>query len=101
MKFGLYVHPSTDLVVRCVDGHFDLIQGTPEHSNSWDYWIKSPGYPCNQAAIRTKLASAGSLLTWGRSIAEVMYGIPDNVELYAYGDFGIQTAEADYIANNS
>ena len=96
MKFGLYVHPSINLSIRCIDGHFDLLPDRPASASStparmWEYYSTAAGRPCRQDIVLAKLQSAGSLLTYCRSIAKVLYGVPDDVDLYVPGDMGINT----------
>ena len=92
MKFGLYTHPSTNLTFRCIDGHFDAIhyRAGKDPAATWHNIMNAHSKPVNQAVVKSKLAIAGSLYTRNRHAAAVLCGVPDDVELYQAGDFGIQ-----------
>ena len=97
MKFGLYTHPSTDLTIRCIDGHFDMIrfmsQGSPRAT--WEAIISAPSIACSQSAVKSKISSEyGGHLTYSRSVAKTLYGVPDDVDLYIPGELdgtGVET----------
>lgn len=90
MKFGLYATPDCNILARCIDGKFDRIQ-LPNPRYGWDFQsiLDAPGKACSQEIIKSKLRQQGSLLTPSRTIAKITYNIPDDVELYTYGDFGV------------
>lgn len=96
MKFGLYVIPSTDLVIRCIDGVFDYINSSsyerisPTSPARWQAILSAPYASTGTDDVLSKLKNSGSLLTWSRTIAKMFYAVPDDVELYQYGDFGIE-----------
>ena len=91
MKFGLYVTQSNrKALIRCIDEHFEYIPlPNPRYGLNYQAIIEAPGKPCSQKAIKTKLRREGSLLTPSRPIAQITYDVPDDVELYTYGDFGV------------
>lgn len=88
MKFGLYVMAGTSSVFRCINGEWTAIPNitryysTPE--KGWEAVSTMPGKPVDAKYIasRTHL----NLLTSSRSMARVIYGVPDDVELYAPGE---------------
>lgn len=93
MKFGLYTVPTTNLLLRCIDGEFAWIHpncnsrkhpGTVEH---WQAILDAPCTPAREDAL-DKLAISGSLLTYTRAIAKLLYSVPDDVELYERGAWG-------------
>lgn len=89
MKIGLYTHPSTSLIIRCIDGRFDLIHLVAKNSPAatWEAVLNAPARSCDQATTRSKVGSSHTgHLTYCRSVAKTMYGIPDDVELYAPGE---------------
>lgn len=99
MKFGLYnfANPNADphdrRMIRCVDGHFDMIL-VPEWQQGGEARFQQilnapPCRPVRQDDIIARLANNGVLHTYSRVIAKMFYGVPDDVELYVYGDFGV------------
>ena len=90
MKFGLYYTINSHKLIRCIDEHFDCIPlPSPRYGLNYQAIIETPGKPCSQETIKTKLRREGCLLTPSRPIAQISYDVPDNVDLYAYGDFGV------------
>lgn len=73
MKLGLYVTPQDDVIFQRIDDRWYVL-----HKPVTDY--VTPGQPCSQAYIETH--DTRQLLTTSRSIAHVVYNIPDDVELY-------------------
>lgn len=99
MKFGLYTHPSTNKIIRCTDGIFTLIDDIADWTSKdavWRHYLTSPGNPLNPDVIIPKLQNSGSLLSYCRSVAKTMYGVPDDVDLYAWGDWGVELSSALY-----
>lgn len=98
MKFGLYTHPSTNKIIRCIDGSFTIINDVEWTTRNavWQHYLNAPGTPLNPDVIIPKLQNSGTLLTYCRSVAKTMYGVPDDVGLYAWGDWGIELACALY-----
>lgn len=99
MKFAIYQTPGTNLQIRCIDGEFTVINpghysnfypGTSAH---WNAILTAPGTPAPAEAIK-KLKVSGSLCTYSRSIAKMLYSVPDGVELYERGDFGVEAPKA-------
>lgn len=98
MKFAMYQTPDTNLQIRCIDGEFTcvnpgsysrFIPATPAH---WSAILNAPGIPATAEVIE-KLRISGSLCTYTRSIAKMFYSVPDDVELYERGDFGIEAED--------
>lgn len=95
MKFGLYLIPTTNLEIRCIDGRFEYIHPSSYsncpagHPDRWRAVLDAPGTVAPQRDVLAKLAACGRLATWSRAIARLFYGVPDDVELYQYGDFGV------------
>lgn len=93
MKFGIYVLPSTTLLVRCIDGVFTMVNDPQLMHNSGDKWqaiINAPGTVVSPKHIIPKLRNGGTLHTYTRPIAKAYYRVPDDVELYTWGDFGVE-----------
>lgn len=76
MKAGLFVTETISSIIRCIDGHYDLIQHTD--ANIRDP-LNAPGRPCNQAWARNVQKQC---LTHNRDIATLLYHFPADVELY-------------------
>ena len=96
MKFAVYVLPSTDMHIRCIDGEFCMIDPNSvpfceTYAEKWAAIQSTPGTPVSPDVIIPLLQNGGYLLAHTRSMAKMFYGLPDDVELYAYGAFGIQT----------
>ena len=90
MKFGLYYTINSRKLIRCIDEHFDYISlPSPRYGLNYQAIIEAPGKPSSQKTIKTKLRREGSLLTPSRPIAQITYDVPDDVDLYSYGDFGV------------
>lgn len=107
MKFGLYnfANPNADphdrRMIRCVDGHFEMIL-VPEWQQGGDARFQQiinapPCRPVRQDDIIARLANNGVLHTYSRVIAKMFYGVPDDVELYVYGDFGVGSDMLAYL----
>ena len=91
MKVGIYVMHDSNLMVRCVDGVFACI-ARPADNGACSYYnavMSAPAIHTHQDEIRTRLQHEGVLLTTSRAAAQIMYGVPDDVELYVQGDFGV------------
>lgn len=90
MMFGLFTLPTTDHLVRCVDGVLSLISD-PARANgasgNFEDYLNAPALPCDTKELAAKLRNQGELLTFCRSVAKVLYGVPDNVGLYVHGDY--------------
>lgn len=90
MMFGLFTLPTTNHLVRCVDGVLSLIPD-PANSNSasgkFDAYLNAPALPCDTKELAVKLRNQGQLLTFHRGVAKVLFGVPDNVGLYVHGDY--------------
>ena len=96
MKFAVYVLPSTDMHIRCIDGEFCMIDPNSipfceKYAEKWAAILSASGTPVSPDVIIPLLQNGGYLLAHSRAMAKMFYGLPDDVELYAYGDFGIQT----------
>ncbi len=89
MKFGLFTLQSTDHLVRCIDGKLSLID-TPAYvegsAKRFDSYVDAPEIPAKESELEIKLRNQGTLLTSSRSVAAVLYGVPDDVELYTAED---------------
>lgn len=98
MKFGLYAHSSTSKAIRCIDGIFTLIDYADWTSRDavWQHYSTAPGTPLKSDVIIPKLQNSGSLHTYCRNVAKTMYGVPDDVELYSWGDWGVELSSALY-----
>lgn len=89
MKFGLFTLQCTDHLVRCIDGKLSLIdnpafvEGSAKRFSSF---IDAPEIPSKESELKIKLRNQGTLLTSNRSVAKVLYGVPDDVELYTVDD---------------
>lgn len=96
MKFGVYCLPNDDSRYRCVDGIWTRCQMSskrreyPTRDARWQAILNEPGQTVNVDHLIPKLQNSGQLSTYCRSIAKVFYGVPDDVELYQPGDFGIE-----------
>lgn len=89
MKFGLFTLQSTDHFVRCIDGKLSLIDSPVFVDNSekrFASFVEAPEIPSNESELKTKLRNQGALLTSSRSVAKVLYGVPDDVDLYTADD---------------
>lgn len=89
MKFGLFTLQSTDHLVRCIDGKLSLID-TPAYvegsEKRFSSYVDAPEIPANESELKIKLRNQGTLLTSSRSVSAVLYGVPDDVELYTAED---------------
>lgn len=89
MKFGLFTLQSTDHLVRCIDGKLSLID-TPAYvegsEKRFASYVDAPEIPAKESELKIKLRNQGTLLTSSRSVAKVLYGVPDDVELYTAED---------------
>lgn len=89
MKFGLFTLQSTDHLVRCIDGKLSLID-TPAYAEGSEKrfasYVDAPEIPAKESELKIKLRNQGTLLTSSRSVAKVLYGVPDDVELYTAED---------------
>jgi hypothetical protein len=96
MKFAIYAIPTSTLEIRCVDGRFDYInpgsysEYTPGTAAHWQAILNAPGIKANRTDVLAKLRNCGTLCTYCRAIAKTFYSVPDNVELYQPGDFGVK-----------
>lgn len=89
MKLGLFTLQSTDHLVRCIDGRLSLIDSPAFVDGSakrFASYIDAPAIPAKESELKIKLRNQGTLLTSGRSVAKVLYGVPDDVELYTVDD---------------
>lgn len=89
MKFGLFALQSTDHLIRCIDGKLSLID-TPAYvegsEKRFASYVDAPEIPAKESELKIKLRNQGTLLTSSRSVAAVLYGVPDDVELYTAED---------------
>lgn len=89
MKFGLFTLQSTDHLVRCIDGKLSLID-TPAYvegsEKRFASYVDAPEIPAKESELKIKLRNQGTLLTSSRSVSAVLYGVPDDVELYTADD---------------
>lgn len=94
MKFGIYENCGYELQIRCVDGEFTYIDPrcysdySPGTEERWNAILSASGELVSEYDF-AMLKFSGSLCTRTRSIAKIVYGVPDTVELYAQGDFNI------------
>ena len=89
MKFGLFTLQSTDHLVRCIDGKLSLIDSPAFVDGSakrFASYIDAPAIPAKEPELKIKLRNQGTLLTSSRPVAKVLYGVPDDVELYTVDD---------------
>lgn len=89
MKFGLFILQSTDYIVRCIDGKLSLIDNPAFVEGSakrFASFVDAPEIPAKESELKIKLRNQGTLLTSCRSVAKVLYGVPDDVELYTVDD---------------
>lgn len=89
MKFGLFILQSTDHLVRCIDGKLSLIDSpafTDVPSKRFASYVNAPEIPAKESELKIKLRNQGTLLTSSRPVAKVLYGVPDDVELYTADD---------------
>lgn len=89
MKFGLFTLQSTDHLVRCIDGKLSLIDNpafADPSAKRFASFIDAPEIPAKESELKIKLRNQGTLLTSNRSVAKVLYGVPDDVELYTVDD---------------
>ena len=94
MKFGIYENHGNELQISCIDGEFSYID--PKHysecepgtEDRWNAILSASGELVSEYDF-AMLKFSGSLCTRTRSIAKSVYGVPDDVELYARGDFDI------------
>ena len=89
MKFGLFTLQSTDKLVRCIDGKLSLIDVPAFAGSSAEMFasiVKAPETPAKESELKIRLRNQGALLTSSRSVAKVLYGVPDDVELYTAED---------------
>lgn len=90
MKFGLYYTDNNHKLIRCIDEHFDYIPlPSPRYGFNFQSIIETPGRSCSQDKLRLELRHNGSLLTPTRAIAQINYDVPEDVDLYTFGDFGV------------
>ena len=86
MKIGLYVIPQTSLTYRCIDGQWTALtlrhMDTP--AKTWEYVSTAQGQPCDGKAVSAN--EHLELLTTSRPMARLIYGVPDDVELYQRGE---------------
>lgn len=89
MKFGLFTLQCTDHLVRCIDGKLSLIDNPAFVEGSakrFASFIDAPEIPSKESELKIKLRNQGTLLTSNRSVAKVLYCVPDDVELYTVDD---------------
>ena len=89
MKFGLFTLQCTDHLVRCIDGKLSLIDSPVFVDNSakrFAYNIDAPAIPAKESELKIKLRNQGTLLTSSRPVAKVLYGVPDDVDLFTADD---------------
>jgi len=91
----MYNLPTTNLQIRCIDGHFEYVNPahysryTPGTAAHWQAILNAPGCEAPRADVLAKLAASGSLSTYCRAVARTLYSVPDEVELYQPGDFDV------------
>ena len=89
MKIGLFTLQSTAHLVRCIDGKLSLID-TPAYvegsEKRFASYVDAPEIPAKESELKIKLRNQGTLLTSSRSVSAVLYGVPDDVELYTAED---------------
>jgi len=90
MKFGLFTIPTSNLIFRKMDGIWTAHNPftTNNHKAAWKYYTTDNGKPVNASILETN--NKRMCLTHTRHIAKVLYGVPDDVELYAEDDQNIQ-----------
>jgi hypothetical protein len=89
MKFGLFVIPASSSVFRCIDGVWTALPSswpgrytTPE--GAWKALSTLPGQPVRgDLIVRNRHLET---LIVNRSAAKVIYGVPDDAELYTVGE---------------
>ena len=89
MKIGLFTLQCTDHLVRCIAGKLSLID-TPAYAEGsekrFSSYVDAPEIPAKESDLKIKLRNQGTLLTSRRSVAKVLYGVPDDVDLYTVDD---------------
>lgn len=100
MTIGLYVIPTSDMIFRKLDGEWDALKShtpTNDHRKVWKYYSTEKGKPIDGNYIETH--ENRQCLTYCRSVAKVLYGVPDNVQLYGEDTQSIQKFDQkSYIA---
>lgn len=76
MKAELFVSETISNIIRCIDGHYDLIQHTD--ANMRDP-LNAPGTACDQDWARNVQKRC---LTHDPNIARLLYHFPAGVDLY-------------------
>lgn len=89
MKFGLFVTPASSNVFRCIDGAWTALPSSwpgrctaPE--SAWKALSTLPGQPVRGDLIVSN-AHLETLIV-NRSAAKVIYGVPDDVDLYTLAE---------------
>lgn len=90
MTFGLYTIPTSDLVFRKMDGIWTAHNAfsSNDHKANWKYYSTDKGRHVDARVLENH--ANRMCLTFTRSISKVLYGVPDDVELYAEDAQNIQ-----------
>lgn len=83
MKFGLYVRPQSNMVLRLLDGKAEMFFMDPAwfSMSSEERFAAILAAPCRPARYNPHDPSWNDLLE-SRQQARFLYGVPDDVELY-------------------
>lgn len=88
--FGLYTIPSSNLIFRKMDGVWEALFCFTRIGSSadvWKYYSTQKGKPVDKDFIESH--EGLQCLTYQRSVARFLYGVPQDVELYPDPDFSI------------